>query len=290
MKKLSVVTGATGGMGYACAKIAGEKTAVLIGDVNQEKIDSAVEDLKALGVDACGMVCDITDKEQVKAFAAKAASLGQIVALYNVAGLSSTQVKTVGPIMNVNAFGTLNMIKEFSKVMEGGCIMNVASSTAYWLPADRLPTKIFDLALTDEEAFREGMSSLAANTGIEYAISKTFVKYITAKMAYQLGREKGIRIVSASPGVIDTAMTQNKESDRGKSSAMSFCALGRLGRPEELAYSFVALADERNSYVTGIDLLVDGGCGAEGYNGTNVRGQESGVSIEDVADSQTGQK
>jgi len=238
MDKISVVTGATGGMGFATAKIAGEKTAVLISDVNQQKIDAALAELRGAGVKAEGMVCDVADRESVRGLAQKAKSMGRIVAVYNVAGLSPSNNFPNDIIMKVNAFGALHVNTEFFEIMEGGCLLNVASSGAYWMS--------------------------------DYAHSKLFVKYFTEKAAFRFGRTKGIRVVSVSPGVIDTPMTQNVSS-KGVYAAMPYCAFNRLGTPEELAYSFVALADERNSYVTGVDLLVDGGCGGAGYNARHTK-------------------
>jgi len=290
MKKISVVTGATGAMGFACAQIAGEKTAVLISDLEQEKIDLAVTELRNTGVEAEGMTCDVSDRSSVHALAEKAKSMGKIVAVYNVAGLSPSNGAPADRIMKVNAFGALYMNQEFQNVMDGGCLMNVASSTVYMLPKERLPYDVYDLALTNQEAFKTEMLKLASAPGISYAYSKAFVKYLTEKTAFRLGREKGIRIVSVSPGVIDTPMTQNDASNRAKAAAMSYCALGRIGTPEELAYSFTALADERNSYVTGVDLMVDGGCLAEGYDGISVRGEkQKGVSAEELARQKDGE-
>jgi len=271
MDKISVVTGATGGMGFATAKIAGEKTAVLISDVNQQKIDAALAELRGAGVKAEGMVCDVADRESVRGLAQKAKSMGRIVAVYNVAGLSPSNNFPNDIIMKVNAFGALHVNTEFFEIMEGGCLLNVASSGAYWMTEDEIPKELFDLAFTDEEKFKESMLRLAKDAGRDgYAHSKLFVKYFTEKAAFRFGRTKGIRVVSVSPGVIDTPMTQNVSS-KGVYAAMPYCAFNRLGTPEELAYSFVALADERNSYVTGVDLLVDGGCGGAGYNARHTK-------------------
>ena len=273
MEKISVVTGATGGMGFATAKIAGEKTTVLISDVNQDKIDDALKALRTAGVKAEGMVCDVTDRNSVCSLAQKAKLMGEIVAVYSVAGLSPSNQFSNEMIMKVNAFGTFNTNMEFFEVMaNGGCLLNVASSTAYWISEDETPKELFDLAFTDEEKFKEVMLDLVKD-GLPagYAYSKLFVKYFTEKAAFRFGRLKGIRVVSVSPGVIDTPMTQNEASKRGANAAMPFCALNRFGTAEELSYSFVALADERNTYVTGVDLLVDGGCGGAGYNGKKTR-------------------
>lgn len=272
MRKISVVTGATSGMGFYTAKIAGEKTTVLITGRSEAKVAAALEKLRAAGVDCEGMVCDVTDRAQVAALAKKADEMGEIKAVYSVAGLSPSNGYPSEEIMRANAFGVVYTNEEFSKYMRNGCFLNVSSSTAYILPEDRQPKQIYDLALTDIPAFEREMLALGKeNAGIAYALSKCFVKYYTQKSAFRRGRGQGNRVVSVAPGVIDTKMTQNEQSNRAKESSLTFSSLGRIGTPEELAFSFVALADERNSFVNGVDLLVDGGCFCEGYNGLNYR-------------------
>lgn len=283
MKKISVVTGATGGMGFYTAKIAGEKTTVLFTGRSTEKVEATAEKLRAAGVDCEGMVCDVTDREQVKALAERANEMGKIVAVYSVAGLSPSNGHSGEAIMRANAFSVVYTNEEFSKYMTDGCFMNVSSSTAYMLPEDRLPKQLFDLALTNIPAFEAGMMQMTEAAGMAYAISKSFVKYYTGKSAYVRGRGQNNRVVSVAPGVIDTKMTQNEASERAKAASLTYCSLNRIGTPEELAFSFVALADERNSFVTGVDLLVDGGCMCEGYDGVNPRGAEDKVSAVDAA-------
>ena len=283
MDKVSVVTGGTAGMGLCTAKIAGEKTTVLITGRSEEKVQRALAELRAEGVKCDGMVCDVTNRDQVRALAEKANEMGQIVAVYSVAGMSPSNGYPGEAIMRTNAFGVVYTNEEFSKYMRNGCFLNVSSSTAYMLPEDRLPLQVFDLALTDIDAFEKAMLGMCDKAGMAYALSKCFVKYYTKKSAFVRGRGQGNRVVSVAPGVIDTKMTQNEESQRAKDSSLSFSSLNRIGTAEELAYSFVALADERNSFVDGVDLLVDGGCFCEGYNGVNFRGQEQTVSAEEEA-------
>lgn len=283
MEKISVVTGATSGMGFYTAKIAGEKTTVLISGRNPEKVEKALTELRAAGVKCEAMVCDVTNREDVKKLADKAASMGDVVAVYSVAGLSPSNGYSGEAIMKTNAFGVVYTNEEFSRVMKNGCFLNVSSSSAYMIPEEKMPLQVFDLALTDIDAFEKAMLGMTEKAGMAYVISKTFVKYYTRKSAFVRGRGQGNRVVSVAPGVIDTKMTQNAESDRAKESSLSFSSLGRIGTPEELAFSFVALADERNSFVDGVDLLVDGGCFCEGYNGMNYRGQEQTMTAEEAA-------
>lgn len=282
MKKISVVTGATNGIGFETAKLAGENTTVLITGRSEAKVEKALSELREAGVECEGVVCDVTERAQVEAVAEKANEMGKIVAVYSVAGMSPTNNYLGDAIMRTNAFGVVYTNEAFSKYMSNGCFLNVSSTAAWFMPEDRYPTQVFDLALTDIYAFEAAMLDMSEKAPLAYAISKSFVKYYTKISAFERGRGQGNRVVSVAPGVINTKMTQNEGSDRAKETSLSFSALGRIGKPEELAYLFVTLADERNGFVNGVDILADGGCMCAGYNGTNVREQESTVTTKEL--------
>lgn len=92
--------------------------------------------------------------------------------------------------------------------------------------------------------------------GFAYAISKNFVTWYAAKSAYEYG-PKGIRVASLSPGLIATDMG-NLESEHGGEMLVFSCE-ERMGTPEELGFAIATLADERNGYLAGVDILCDGG-------------------------------
>ena len=93
-------------------------------------------------------------------------------------------------------------------------------------------------------------------SGLAYALSKKFViRY--AQMCAGVYGAKGIRVVSLSPGLVATDMG-NLEAGEG-SRMLRFTAERRMGRPEELGYALASLADERNGYLAGVDVLCDGG-------------------------------
>ena len=93
-------------------------------------------------------------------------------------------------------------------------------------------------------------------SGLAYAMSKKFViRY--AQMCASAYGEKGIRVVSLSPGLIATDMGNLEAQEGGK--MLQFAAEKRMGTPEELGYALASLADERNGYLAGVDVLCDGG-------------------------------
>ncbi|MDE5654724.1 MAG: SDR family oxidoreductase, partial [Clostridia bacterium] len=95
-----------------------------------------------------------------------------------------------------------------------------------------------------------------AVSGFAYAMSKNFVCWYAKKCAFEYG-EKGIRVVSLSPGLIATDMGNLESKDGGM--LIPFAAEKRMGEAEELGFAIASVADERNGYLAGVDVLVDGG-------------------------------
>ena len=93
-------------------------------------------------------------------------------------------------------------------------------------------------------------------SGFAYSLSKNFVVWYAQKCAFEYGK-KGIRVVSLSPGLIATDMG-NLEAEEG-GMLIPLTAEERMGKPEELGFALYAVADERNGYLAGVDVLCDGG-------------------------------
>jgi NAD(P)-dependent dehydrogenase (short-subunit alcohol dehydrogenase family) len=166
--------------------------------------------------------------------------------------------------MRTNAIGTLNVNEVFFQTAgEGSVIVNVASMAAHLLPENMVPTHQFPQALIDEDAFISDM--LAACTiapeemrsGIAYAASKSFVKWYSIAASERFGG-RGLRIVSVSPGSIDTEMGR-LEAEAGAGALVADAAVPRWGTAEEMAELLSFCASRKAGYLTGTDILNDGG-------------------------------
>ena len=130
------------------------------------------------------------------------------------------------------------------------------------IPGFLTSAKTFALADKDESLFVKKLLSMPNKmkgykaSGLAYGLSKKFVIWYAAKCAYEYGA-KGIRVCSLSPGLIATDMG-NLEAEEG-GNLLSTTAEKRMGKPEELGFALATIADERNGYLAGIDVLVDGG-------------------------------
>lgn len=266
MKTVCVITGGGSGMGLAAAKCMPKEKIIVISGRTIAKLEKAVEELKELGFEAYAYVCDTSSRVSVKELAEYAASLGEIKNVINAAGISPAMGSAGDQekILRINALGTVYVNQEFSKLMKpGSVICDISSNSAYSLPEFILPKKAYPLAETDEEAFLKKMvkkSNMARTdyekNGFAYGLSKNFVCWYAAKSAFDLG-PKGIRVVSLSPGLIATDMGKMEEEHGGFLIGLSCEA--RMGKPEELGFAIATVADERNGYLAGVDVLCDGG-------------------------------
>ena len=262
MKNVCVVTGGGSGMGLEAAKIVGKEQKIILVGRTVSKLENAIAELEELGIDAEAFPCEAGDRETVKKLAAYAAEQGNIKTVIHAAGVSP-HMTSGEKIFTVNAVGTINIDEEFAEIMgEGSCILNVSSMSAYMLPQNKTPIQIYQLALSDTAAFQGAAAQMIAavpeeqQTGMAYTVSKNFVVWYTAKMAVKYGK-KGIRVVSISPGTFKTPMGE-VEGEEAAAFALRG-ALGRLGEPEEIAKMMAFMVSDACSYLTGVDILYDGG-------------------------------
>lgn len=263
MAKVCVITGGGSGMGLEAAKYLPKDRIILLSGRTETKLRKAVAELAALGFEAYEKTCDTSDRESVRALVAYAVSLGKVCTVINCAGLSPAMADP-DTIVRVNALGTVYVNEEFSKVMKkGSAIVDVASNSAYVLPKFLINKKLYALADRDEAKFVKKMVKKARlakgdyqRSGFAYALSKNFVVWYAKKCAFAYG-PKGIRVVSLSPGLIATDMGNLEAEDGGM--LIGFSAEERMGKPEELGYALATVADERNGYLAGVDILCDGG-------------------------------
>lgn len=271
MEKVIVVTGAASGIGREVVKNLSKEYIILIADCNLEKIETAANEFKELGYNVIPFVFDVSKRQDVKALASKAKSLGNIERVIHCAGISGT-MNTVDKVIRINSLGTLYINQEFYNVMENGVICDIASNSSYILPKILLPSKrTFKLSLQNEEKFlrrcvrRSKIFHIKALNGdMAYLISKTFIRWYAQKCAYKYISTKNIRIFTVSPGYVNTPMTV---AEKGKLSdnMLSYCGLQRGAEPKEIAALICSLSDPKCSYLIGSDVLCDGGCIDNGY-------------------------
>ncbi len=262
MANVCVITGGGSGMGLEVAKILGKDQKIVLVGRTISKLEGALEELRVLGIDAEAYPADASDRASIHALAQHAASLGTVKTVIHAAGVSP-HMADGEKIFTINAVGTVNVDEEFAEVMgPGSVILNVSSMSAYMLPADKVPTQVYQAVSMGAEALQAAGAQMVAavpdemRTGMAYTVSKNFVVWYTERMAVKLGK-KGIRVVSISPGTFTTPMGELEGEEAAKFALAG--ALGRTGEPVEIARMMAFMVSDEASYLTGVDVLYDGG-------------------------------
>lgn len=270
MKNVCVVTGGGSGIGRATASVLAKQgyLVILVGRT-ASKLEHVVKEIEAEGGEAEAFSCDIASHESTKKLAKHAAEKGAVKAVIHAAGLSP-HMGDARKIMEGNALGTIHINDAFYPVMEkGGCIIDTSSMSAYLTPQFIMPKKHYPICRIDQEKFLKKMMSRVnlfpkkARAGVAYGISKHFVIWFAKTDAARFG-DKGVRVLSVTPGNFETPMGELEKDEA--SAYLKFNAIKRLGKPEEIAQLYAALIDERLGYLTGADIICDGGCIASGAN------------------------
>lgn len=262
MRKVTVITGGGSGMGLATAKLIGKENHIIVVGRTVTKLETALQELRTAGVEAESFACDVSARQAVDALAAYARGIGPVASVIHAAGISP-HMGDAETIMKVNALGTININDAFYGVMrEGSCLIDIASMAGYMVPAVLLPVKQYKYSRIDKDLFLKTMMARVRllprkhEAGMAYAISKHFVIWYARKDAARFGK-KGARVLSVSPGSFETPMGVLEGEQAGKYAREG--ALGRFGKVEEIAELLAFLASEKPGYLTGVDILCDGG-------------------------------
>ena len=245
--KVALISGGARGMGATEARLfAGEGAKVVIGDILEEEGRQTEAEINEAGGECLFIHLDVTsESDWQRAVAAAAARFGKLdvlvnnAGIYRTEGIEETSEELWDLVLEINGkgvfLGTKLAIPEMRKA-GGGSIINISSVAG----------------LTG------GVGSAA------YRASKGAVRLFTKATAIQYAAE-GIRANSVHPGVIETPMTAPNlladEDSRARSAARH--PIGRNGKPEDIAYGVLYLASDESSFVTGSELVIDGGLTAQ---------------------------
>ncbi len=270
MKDVVMLTGA-GQIGMAIARRTGYGKKIIVADKKESNARTMAETLRNAGFDATPESVDISSRDSVLRLIDKALSLGRLTTLINAAGVSPSQA-SIETILAVDLYGTAMLLEETGKVIaEGGAGVTISSQSGHRLPA--LGAALDEaLALTPPEKLLEIKELRPENirdTLHAYQLAKRCnVKRVMAE-AVKWG-ERGARINSISPGIIVTPLALDEfNGPRGDFYKDMFarCPAGRPGTADEVANVAELLLSERGAFITGADILADGGATASWYYG-----------------------
>ena len=241
--KVALISGGARGMGAAEARMfASEGASVVIGDVLEDEGRRVAAEIGEAGGQALFVALDVTSESQWRnAIDAAVSTFGRLDVLVNNAGIGGggnveeTTEADWDRTMDINAKGVFLGTKTAIPAMRrsgGGSIINISSQ----------------LGIVGVD-----------NSSPQYQASKGAVRLLTKSTAIQYARE-GIRANSVHPGPIVTPMTEAGRADQERYDlTVSRIPLGRYGEPEDVAYGVLFLASDESSFMTGSELIIDGG-------------------------------
>jgi NAD(P)-dependent dehydrogenase (short-subunit alcohol dehydrogenase family) len=268
-KEVLVVVG-TGGMGLSTARRVGAGRVTVLADISQTGLKAATEVLSADGHHVVTQQVDVTSRASVAAVADVAASVGRVTAVVHTAGLSPQQA-SADKVLAVDLLGVALTLDEFGRVIEpGGAAVVITSMAAHIQPALD-PDVQRQLAETPtDELLNLDVCKAITDSRLAYPFAKRANQIRVAASASAWGL-RGARINCISPGVISTAMGRlelSGESGGLMRTMVDNAGVRRIGTPEDIAAATEFLLGPGAAFITGVDLLVDGGVIAAIQTGT----------------------
>jgi NAD(P)-dependent dehydrogenase (short-subunit alcohol dehydrogenase family) len=277
-----LITGAAGGMGRACARLFGATDDLVLTDVVAPTLEKFAEELRNDGYNVVARPGDMSDDQLLASLVADVSD-GRPFALVHTAGLSPS-LADWRAIMQVNLVATEKLLRALEPVLVPGSVaVLIASSAGYMMP----PVAEVDAVLADplKPGFLEtaeqiingmgGAQSPGGMGGISYTLSKRAIHTLVQSRAQEWG-PKGCRITSISPGMILTPMGKSEMANtNGATQLLDATPVGRGGTAMDIALAARFLASDEASFISGADLLVDGG-GTAGMKMRMAAAQQAG--------------
>jgi len=260
-KEVVVLLGA-GSMGTAIIKRISTNRIIFLGDINEDNLNTRAKELRYNGYTVETQIVDAMDSESLESFAKKASELGEIKYFIDTAGASPNQAKPEH-IINLDLVATSLAIDVFGKyIAKGGAGLIISSQTGYMM---NLPPEVEqEISLTPTSELKEIeyiKNDAMINSGVAYIVAKRANHLKVRTAAATTWGDRGARINSISPGIIVTPLAYDEfeSAGEGYQEMINSSPAKRVGTSEEIARAAEFLLSDDSSFITGIDLLVDGG-------------------------------
>ncbi|MEJ2204762.1 MAG: SDR family oxidoreductase [Gemmatimonadota bacterium] len=251
---VNLVIGAASGMGAAVAKLLAPRGPLLLADKNGDALAATARELNG---DVSTATCDVTSQADVEKLRDAA---GRVGALVVTAGLSPSMAP--GRLIHeVNLRGLERVVRAFeSSVGEASAAVLFSSMAGHISPRNPELDAVLDEPLSD--GYFDGLAGQGFDPevpALAYMLSKRGVQRLVRRHARAWGA-RGARLLSLSPGIIDTGMGRlENENQPAMAQMVDTSVLARMGGAEEVARVAAFLVSDAASFMTGVDVRVDGG-------------------------------
>lgn len=260
--KTLVITGATGGMGTSCAKLAHQfANKLILLDLNLEKLNLLKQDIDAHYSEVIIQTLDVTDSNSLASAEALLKQHGCDAVIHTV-GISPLMAnwEKIVDVDLIGAYKFMNIAKP--TLRPGGCFLAISSMSAYLCPPN--PDISHLLKQVDRQDLLSDIAKLSHNplehTGLAYSYAKKALQDVIKARCIEWGRDQGKRILTISPGFMATDQGNSETSalpDFDK--RLQATAFNAMGLAEDIAEAALFLVSSKAKYITGTDILVDAG-------------------------------
>ena len=268
MKEISVLVGA-GSIGLAIARRVGVGKITVLADYSLENAQSAAKTMEDSGFETRTIRTDLGSKENILELVKFATGLGPVKYLINAAGVSPSQAP-VEKILQVDLYGTSVLMEEFGKVIaEGGSGVFISSQSGHRLPALSLEENEALATAPVDELLKLPFIAAITDTLKAYQYSKRCNVLRVAGEACKWGR-RDATINTISPGIIITPLANDElhgPRAEGYLKMIAGAPAKRAGTPDEVGDLAEFLMSSRGRFITGTDILIDGGTTASYWYG-----------------------
>jgi NAD(P)-dependent dehydrogenase (short-subunit alcohol dehydrogenase family) len=252
-----------GSIGQAIARRVSAGKYVLLADLRPENADAAAEVLSNAGFEVNTAIVDVSSRESVHALVQTATALGEVTGVIHAAGVSPSQASPQ-TILSVDLYGTALVLEDFGNVIApGGSGLVIASQSGHRLgaltaeedaalattPADEL----LALPMLQPDRVKDSLHA--------YQLSKRGNSLRVMAEAVRWGK-RGARVNTISPGIIITSLAKDELTGprgEGYRRMIELCPAGRAGTPDEIGTVGALLMGPQGEFITGSDVLMDGG-------------------------------
>jgi NAD(P)-dependent dehydrogenase (short-subunit alcohol dehydrogenase family) len=268
-ERIAIITGACGGMGRAISRSLGREMRLVLTDIDADTIARESETLQQAGFEvAAALQCDVSDNAALQRLLQTCLPLGPLGALVHPAGLSPA-LANAARIITVNLRATAQLLDTFLPLaVPGSAAICIASMAAYLCPADAALEAVLDHPADPEllpklrhlaAALPDGKLGDEIEPHLAYAMSKRGVMRICEQRSRDWA-QKGARLISISPGMIDTPMGRKEVAQNAKAAALlAITPMQRWGSPADIANAVAFLCSAEAGFITGCDIRIDGG-------------------------------